>query len=73
MVLHIYVLGAWAHGGRVGKVDRAAVVLKEGAVDRWSGASNVEPFFLHLLDEQHEGLNLSSGLAESDALTLSAA
>jgi len=73
MVLHIYVLGARAHGGRVGEVDRAAVVLEEGTPDRWGGASNVEPFLLHLLDEQHEGLDLSGGLAESDVLTLSAA
>jgi len=73
MVLHIYVLGARAHGGRVGEVDCAAVVLKQGTSDRWSGASNVEPFFLHLLDEQHEGLNLSGGLAETGVFTLSAA
>jgi len=58
MVLHIYVLGLQAHGGRVGEIDHAAVVLKEGTLDRWSGASNVEPFFLHLLDEQHDRLNL---------------
>jgi len=73
MVLHICGFGARAHGGRVGEADRAAVVLKEGALDRWSGASNVESLLLHLLDEQHEGLDLSDGLAESDVLTLSAA
>jgi len=72
-VLHIYVLGAQVHGGRVGEVDRAAVVLKEGTLYHWSGASNVEPFFLHLLDEQHQRLNLSGGLAESNVFTLSAA
>jgi len=73
MVLHIYVLGARAHGGQVGEVDHAVVVLKEGTLDHWSGATNVEPFFLHLLDEQHERLNLLGGLAESDVFTLSAA
>ena len=73
MVLHIYVFSTRAHGGRVGEVHRATVVLEEGTLDRWSGASNVEPFFLHLLDEEHEWLDLSGGLAESDVFTLSAA
>jgi len=73
MALHIYVFGARAHGGRVGEVDRAAVVLKEGALDRRSGASDIEPLFLHFLDEQHEGLDLLGGLAEGDVFTLSAA
>ena len=62
MVLHIYVFSTRAHGGRVGEVHRATVVLEEGTLDRWSGASNVEPFFLHLLDEEHEWLDLSGGL-----------
>jgi len=73
MVLHIYVFGARAHGGRVNEVDHAAVILEQSTSDRWSGASNVEPFLLHLLNEKHEGLNISGGLAESNVLTLSAA
>jgi len=35
MALHIYVFSARAHGGRVGEVDRATVVLEERALDRW--------------------------------------
>jgi len=73
MALHICVFGARAHGGRVGEVCRAAVVLKEHALDHWDGAADIEPLLLHLLDEQHEGLDLSGGLAESDVLTFSAA
>ena len=73
MIFHIYVLGARAHGGRIGEVDRAAVVLEQRTSDRWCGATNIEPFFLHLLDEKHEGLDLSGGLAESNVFTLSAA
>ena len=73
MVLHICVFSARAHGGRVGEVDCAAVVLEERALDRWDGAANIEPLFPHLLDEQHEWLDLSGSLAESDVLTFSAA
>jgi len=73
IALHICVFGARAHGGCVGEAHRAAVVLEERALDRWGGAPNVEPFLLHLLDEKHEGLDLSGGLTESDVLAFSAA
>jgi len=72
MALHICVFSARAHGGRV-EVDCAAVVLEERALDRWDGAADIEPLFLHLLDKKHEGLDLPGCLAKSDAFALSAA
>ena len=48
MVLHIYVFGARAHGGRVGEVDRAAVILEQSTSDRLKLSNR----FLELLIER---------------------
>lgn len=68
MVLHIYVLGTWAHGWGLCKAQGACIVFEKFAVDYRNSLPNVVPSLLHLLDCFHKRDGFSKSLAETDVL-----
>ena len=68
VVLHIYVLGTWAHGWGLCKAQGTCIIFEKLAVDYWNSLPNVVPSFLHFLDCLHKRNGFLKSLAEADVL-----
>jgi hypothetical protein len=71
LVLLIDVSSSRTHLRRLGQVDGSSIVFKQLAVNGWSGGRDVNPMFLHLLEETHHHNGHAQTLREADIFAFS--